>query len=62
MDKVFSFVCYNKEEKVFVIINFFSEVVLVLFELLLFEVNYIYWSSKEFCVFFFDIICKFFLW
>jgi len=62
MDKVFSFVRYNKEEKVFVIINFSSEAVSVSFEPPLFEANYTHWSSKESRVFSSDTTRKLSPW
>lgn len=62
MDKVFSFVRHNKEEKVFVIINFSSEAVSVSFEPPLFEANYTHWSSKESRVFSSDTTRKLSPW
>jgi hypothetical protein len=47
MDKVFSFVRHNEDEKVFVIINFSREKVDVMFAEPLFESEYAHWDSGE---------------
>lgn len=47
MDKVFSFVRHNEDEKVFVIINFSREQVDVMFAEPLFEGEYAHWDSGE---------------
>ncbi len=51
MDKVFSFIRHDNEEKVFVIINFSNETVKVSFTEPLFKGHYTCWTSGQQCVF-----------
>ena len=51
MDKIFSFVRHNGQEKVFVIINFSSESVDVSFSEPLFEGHYVDWQGNDEIVF-----------
>ena len=51
MDKIFSFVRHNDQEKVFVIINFSSESVDVSFSEPLFEGHYFDWQGNDEVVF-----------
>lgn len=51
MDKIFSFVRHNGQEKVFVIINFSSESVDVSFSEPLFEGHYFDWQGNDEVVF-----------
>jgi glycosidase len=51
MERIFSFVRHNRDEKVFVVINFSNEAVEVSFEEPLFQGQYINWASSEKLVF-----------
>ena len=62
MDKVFSFVRCNENEKVFVVINFSNEQLEVTFEEPLFEGEYAHWERDEKKTFGADSVCKLTPW
>jgi len=62
MDKVFSFVRCNENEKVFVLINFSNEQLEVTFEEPLFEGEYAHWERDEKKTFGADSVCKLTPW
>ena len=62
MDKVFSYVRHNEQEKVFVVINFSNEQLEVTFKEPLFQGEYTHWQRNEKRRFEFDSVCKLAPW